>query len=323
MNPSGPIALVINPVATRSRATERAEVTRHLSPLGLEWSLLTQASGDAGRLASQAVAEGARVVVSLGGDGTAAEVAGALAGTDVAMAALPGGNANVFARASGWPPSLRRSLPLLDAALGGGWRDTTTLGRISMDGGVERLFLTNAGVGIDAATVEWVEARPRVKRRMRHVSFALAAALAAGRAGRGPRLHVSVDGGEVHDGVTALVSCSSPYTYLGPLPLDLVPGAGEDGHLAWTVLTRVRAVELGGLMVRALAGHSPAVGRQPLDGGPLWTELVVRSDEAVPAQADGEPLGRHTTVRISPADVLVTVDPLGAADLKSGGPGPT
>ena len=90
MTPPGPIALVINPVATRSRATERAEVTRHLSRLGLEWSLLTQASGDAGRLASQAVAEGARVVVSLGGDGTAAEVAAALAGSDVAMARAPG-----------------------------------------------------------------------------------------------------------------------------------------------------------------------------------------------------------------------------------------
>ena len=266
MSPPGPVALIINPVATRSRATERAEVTRHLAPLGLEWSLLTTASGDAGRLAARAVAEGARVVVSLGGDGTAAEVAAALAGTSVAMAALPGGNANVFSRASGWPASLRRSLPILSRALADDWRGTTTLGRIALAGDGERLFLTNAGVGIDAATVEWVEARPRVKRRMRHVSFAVAAALAAGRAGRGPRLHISADGGEVRDAVTALVACGSPYTYLGPLPLDLVPGAGFDGRLAWVALTRVRAVELGrpdgpgdG---RPLAGDRPPAARR-------------------------------------------------------------
>ena len=38
------------------------------------------------------------------------------------MAALPGGNANVYARATGWPASLPRALPLLGAALTGGWR---------------------------------------------------------------------------------------------------------------------------------------------------------------------------------------------------------
>ena len=158
---------------------------------------------------------------------------------------------------------------------------------------------------------------------MRHVSFALAAALAAGRAGRGPRLHISADGGEPMDAVTALVACGSPYTYLGPRPLDLVPGAGVEGHLAWVVLTRVRAIELGGLMARALAGHSPAVGRQPLDGGTLETEMMVWADRAVPVQADGEPLGRHTEVRISPGAVLVTVDPRGGAPLKSAGREPT
>lgn len=323
MSPAARIALVVNPVATRSRTGERAEVTRCLSPLGLEWSLVTTAPGDAGRLTAQAVAEGASVVVSLGGDGTSAEVAAALAGSDVAMAALPGGNANVFARASGWPASLRSSLPLLRTALAEGSRGTSPLGHIALDDDAEHIFLTNAGVGIDAATVEWVEARPRVKRRMRHVSFAVAAALAAGRAARGPRLHISADGGPSMEAVTALVACGSPYTYLGPRPLDLVPGAGVEGHLAWVALTRVRAIELGGLMVRALAGHSPAVGRQPLDGGTLRAELVVRADRAVPVQADGEPLGRHTEVRISPGPMLATVDPRGGAPLKSTGREPT
>ena len=79
MSGLSPVALVINPVATRAGRAERAEITRVLSPLGLEWSLTTTAQGDAARLARQAAAEGARVVVALtkvaaGSSGAAAEV---------------------------------------------------------------------------------------------------------------------------------------------------------------------------------------------------------------------------------------------------------
>jgi hypothetical protein len=125
------------------------------------------------------------------------------------------------------------------------------------------------------------------------------------------------------DAVTALVACGSPYTYLGPRALDLVPGAGYDGHLAWIALTRVRPLERGGLMARALAGRAPRVGRPPLAGGRLTGELVVVADRPVPVQADGEPLGHHRQMRFRAGDTLTVVDPRGGAGLKSGGLRPT
>lgn len=316
MSGPGPVALIVNPAATRSRAIDRAEITRALDPFGLEWVLPTEAGGHARVLAERAVAEGARVVVTLGGDGTAGEVAAVLGGLPVAMAVLPGGNANVYARAIGWPASVHQALGVLQAALQGGWRASTTLGRVATDG-EERAFLINAGVGIDAATVEWVEAHPAVKRRMRRVGFALAAVAAAGKATRAPRLTVSEDGGPGVQAITALVACGSPYTYLGPWALDLVPGAGADGNLAWIALTRVRPVELGALMTKALWGGTPDTGRPPLRGGPLTGELVVSAPRPVPVQADGEPLGHHREVRVRPGATLTVVDPRGAAALKS------
>lgn len=318
MSGLGPIALVVNPVATRAGATRRAEITRALAPLGLEWALATEGPGDAGRLARLAAGEGARVVVTFGGDGTAAEAAGALADGDVVMAPMPGGNANVFARALGWPSSADRALPVLVAALARGTVRDAALGRVRVDEGDARTFTINAGVGLDAATVEWIEARPRTKRRLRHAGFALGAAVSALRSAREPRLRVSADGGEELEAAAVLTACGSPYTYLGPRPLDLVPGAAFDGPIGWVALTRIRPAEIGSLALRAARGRALPLDGPALHGGAASAEIVIRADAPAPVQADGEVLGRHELVRIGPGPRLRALDPRGAPGLKSG-----
>jgi diacylglycerol kinase family enzyme len=304
----GPVALIANPGAMRSSPAARSRVTRALAPAGLEWSFVTTGPGDAARLAREAVAQGAAAVVALGGDGVVGEVAGALAGGPVAMAPLPGGNANVFARAIGWPASLDQALPLLAPALAAGRTRDAALGLVRA-GGMERVFVVNAGVGLDAATVEWIEARPRTKRRLRQAGFALGVAVAVARARRAPRLRVSIDDADAVDCAAVLVACGTPYTYLGRRPLDLAPGAAFDGRLAWLGLTRVRPDEIARLMLRAARGRDLPIGGPALTGGPVARSVVVHADAAGPVQADGEPLGRHTEVRISPGPVLHAVEP--------------
>ena len=323
MSALGPVALVINPVATKAGRARRTELARVLGPLGLEWSLATSGPGDAARLARQAADEGAAVVVTLGGDGTAAEAAGALADGPVVLAPMPGGNANVFSRALGWPSNPARALPVLAAALRRGAVREVALGRLALDGGEPRVFAINAGVGIDAATVEWIEARPRTKRRLRHAGFALGAVAATLRAGREPHLWTSADGGPAFEAAAVLAACGSPYTYLGPRPLDLVPGATFGGPLAWVALTRVRPGELVGLMLRALRGRELPLDGPVLRGGSVCVDLVVRGERPAPVQADGEVLGRHAELRISRGPTLRALDPRGAPPLKSDPGGPT
>ncbi len=319
--PLGPIALVINPAATRAGRDQRAQITRVLSARGLEWALTTSGPGDAERLARQAAAEGAALVVTLGGDGTAAEAAGALADGPVVMVPMPGGNANVFSRALGWPASTARALPVLEAALVRARVREATLGRLHA-GDREHVFAVNAGVGIDAATVEWIEARPKTKRRLRHAGFALGAAAATLRAGREPRLWVGADGAGAVEAVAVLVACGSPYTYLGGRPLDLAPGAAFEGRLAWVALSRVHPGELAGILLRAARGRDLPMGGPALAGGTVTRELVVSSAEPAAVQADGEPLGRHRHVRIQPGPALRILDPRQAAGLKSEASGP-
>jgi diacylglycerol kinase family enzyme len=306
-----PVALVVNPAATRTGAAVRAEVTRALAPAGLEWSLVTSGPGDAARFAREAAEEGAAVVVSLGGDGIAGEVAGALAGGPVAMAPLPGGSTNVFSRAIGWPSATRAALPLLTAALAAGRLRDASLGLLRVDGadGPGRVFAVNAGMGLDAATVEWIEARPRTKRRLRQAGFVLGATIAAVRSGRAPHLRATADGAEPVLARAVLAACGTPYTYLGRRPLDVVPGAAFDGRLAWVALTRIRPPELARLVLRAARGADLPIGSEALRGGAVTRELLVESDIPAPVQADGEPLGRHREVRVSPGPVLRAVEP--------------
>ena len=73
---------------------------------------------DATDLARQAAEDGFDVVVVLGGDGTLNEAANGLVGTNTALAALPGGSTNVFARTIGMAPKATRAAPQLAAALG-------------------------------------------------------------------------------------------------------------------------------------------------------------------------------------------------------------
>jgi diacylglycerol kinase family enzyme len=286
-------------------------VTRALAPLGLEWSLVTSGPGDAARLAREAADQGAATVVSLGGDGVAGEVAGALAGGPIAMAPLPGGNANVFSRALGWPNSARAALPLLAAAMAAGRLRDAGLGLLRTGGpeGGERVFAVNAGVGLDAATVEWIEARPRTKRRLRQAGFILGAAIAAARSGRAPHLRAVADDGEVVLARAVLTACGTPYTYLGRRPLDLAPGAAFDGRLAWVGLARIHPVELAQLGLRAARGRDLPIGSDTLAGGTIARELLVESDIPAPVQADGEPLGRHREVRVARGPVLRAIEP--------------
>lgn len=323
MSGPGPIALVMNPAATRSGRGLRGEVVDALAPLGLEWADVTRGPGDAWRLAQEAVAAGAAVVVTLGGDGTAADVAGALAGGPVAMAPLPGGNANVFARALGWPARADHALPLLTAARRAGAVREAGLGAVEPDGEPRRVFAINCGLGIDAATVEWIEARPRTKRRLRQAGFAAGVAVAVARAGRAPRLRVSGEGIDPVTAVAVLVACGTPYTYLGRRPLDLVPGAAFDTGLAWIALTRLRPHELAVIAARALRGRDLPLGGPALTGGGTVAGILIESDTAAPLQADGEPLGRHTRVRVTPGPRLRVVDPRHGAALKSPAAPPT
>ena len=260
----------------------------------------TEARDHATDLCREAAAEGVEVVAAFGGDGTINEAANGLAGTETALAVLPGGSTNVFCRSIGVPHDVvdatEHLLELADRF------EPRSIDLGLVDG---RYFLFSSGVGFDAEVVRHVDSHPVRKNRYREWYFAWAAVRAFGDTalGRRPTLRVDCDGRET-DGL-AFVAHSDPYTYFGTRAIRAAEGAGLDtGSLSAVVLRAASPLDYTTLGPRLLSGRPTAVTRHrhilSLDG---FRRARVRSEsrEAVALHVDGDYLGDREDVVYEPA----------------------
>ena len=97
------LVLVANPAAGHGRAGRLiGKVTSALHRLRVPHEIRVSESGsDLERLARTAAEGGARIVAALGGDGTISLAANGILGTGAALAALPAGTGDDFAKAIG------------------------------------------------------------------------------------------------------------------------------------------------------------------------------------------------------------------------------
>lgn len=164
-----PTRLLVNPAAGRGRALCRLEAaTRALSRLGPLDVVRTERAGDEARLALDAVADGVRTLVVLGGDGTISRVGGALAtvGADTALGTLAAGTGNDFAKSLGAPV---HDFVAMAERIARGETRRVDVGRLNI-----RPFVNAAGFGFDVAVLD----RMTRARWLRGDALYLSAALA-------------------------------------------------------------------------------------------------------------------------------------------------
>src|SRR5207253_9329453 len=125
------LLLIVNSSASSVTARGRVVIQKALSADHEVTLAETNRRGHATRLAQGAAREGVDAVVALGGDGTLNEVANGLAGTDTALAPLPGGSTNVFARTIGLPNDPIEATGALLSGLETGHIDDVGLGSLN------------------------------------------------------------------------------------------------------------------------------------------------------------------------------------------------
>lgn len=120
-----------------------------------------------GKTVAAAAAEGAKLVVVGGGDGTVNAAAGAIAGTDARLAVLPLGTLNHFARDLGIPMKLDDAARLIAEGLDR---------RVDVAEVNGRLFVNNSAIGVYPLMVVDRESQQQRLGRRKRLAMALAAA---------------------------------------------------------------------------------------------------------------------------------------------------
>jgi YegS/Rv2252/BmrU family lipid kinase len=195
----------------------------------------------------QAVADGADVILAVGGDGTVRACADALAGSDVALAVLPAGTANLFASALSLP---KDAGAVLEAIMGGATR------RLDLGNCDGMRFGVMSGSGYDAAIMERVDDGP--KERFGTLAYVWAGVREA-RQQEPTTVRVTVDGEDFYRGPATCVLVGN----LGELKAGVAafPEASPtDGLLDVGVVTAGTLREWAEVAVRLVA-HRPAKSR--------------------------------------------------------------
>lgn len=155
------VHVVLNPRSANGRNGRRsAALIESLRARGVEATLhLTQAAGHAAELARMIAADGAQMVVAAGGDGTVHDVANGIlrAGTTTALAVLPLGTGNDFAKVVPGAKDLKRALDTIAAHR----IVRYDAGHAAWHGGSE-FFINGMGTGIDVEVVRQITRLPHL-----------------------------------------------------------------------------------------------------------------------------------------------------------------
>ncbi|HEX5580474.1 MAG TPA: diacylglycerol kinase family protein [Gemmatimonadaceae bacterium] len=285
---TGPVLLVVNPASRRGGALRR-EAEAAFAQAGVECEVVTtERAGHAAAVAAERAPE-FDAVFTLGGDGTAMEVVGALAGTGRRVGVLPGGTGNLVARTLGVPLGVGRAVN----ALVRGGEARVDLGRLG-DG---RRFAFAAGVGVDAHMI--ANTPPLWKRRIGVLAYALTAGQELLRH-RSFAVRATVDG-RVYEREAVAVMVANFGTVLNRL-FTLGPGIRQDdGLLDLCIFSPGSADEAVRMAWRLFRGDFSEVPYM------FWVpgrEIRVETDPPKLTQADGELLAE--------GPLEVSVEPLAA-----------
>lgn len=312
--------LIVNPNATSTTPAGR-DLLAHALKSRLDLTVVhTDYRGHAIEIGQAAVADGVDLVIAHGGDGTVHGVVNGLLGPpgspppkhQPAVAVVPGGSANVFARSLGISPDpIAATNQLIDLINGFGrehnWR------RIGLIDCGERWAVLNAGMGVDGEVIAAVEAerdKGHTVTALRYMRAAVPAVLASNR--RPPTLTLQLNDGDPVPGVHfVFVSNCSPWTYADKRSVWTNPGTTFESGMGVFATTSLKVLPTLRLVRQMLSKRPKLQAKQLIRDDDVASLRIDTGDTPIATQIDGEYLGLRAamTFRAVP-DALNVVAPL-------------
>jgi len=288
------ILLIVNSFASSVTPRNTVLVHEHLAKHHDVQVVETNERGHATRFAQDAAARGLDAVVGFGGDGTLNEIATGLAGSDTALAMLPGGSTNVFVRTLGIANDPMVALTQLMAGI-----DRNEIERVSLGQANGRYFTFHAGIGYDAAVVEQVERRSSLKRIVGQPLFAYSALHSWFKSydRKYPHFTMNIDGRAIPNGFFSVVLNTNPYTFVGKHPIHLSSAASLEKKLVVVTFRKMTTP----LMLKTLYSALRRGGLETSSGIDIATDVEhvkIEFPAPFPYQLDGDYLGDTTSIDI-------------------------
>ncbi|WP_454809021.1 diacylglycerol/lipid kinase family protein [Paenarthrobacter nitroguajacolicus] len=251
----------------------------------------------------QALAYGADVVLACGGDGTVRVVAESLAHKNVAMGLIPLGTGNLLAR--NVDLDVTDIADCIQIALFGHQRfiDTATMGIDNDITGesAQHTFLVIAGMGLDAEVVG--DTKEDLKKSVGWLAYTEAGVRHL--PGRRKRVTITMD--DQPEQARKIRSVLFANCGLIPGGIDFIPQAMiDDGMLDIVVMSPRSAFGWLAMYTKVLFKHKANL---PMMSFYRSGKVVIRSQEPMATQLDGDPSGEATTVtvQVEPGSLLVRV----------------
>ena len=247
------------------------ELRRVLAAAGVEeplWHEVPKAQHAPAQV-ERALEEGAELVFAWGGDGTVRRCIQVLAGTDVRLAIVPAGTANLFATNLGIPQDIERAVTV---GLHGDCR-TLDVGRFE-----DERFAVMAGAGFDAAMIRDADG---LKDRIGRAAYVWAGSRNLG--GDGFEARIRVDGAPWYEGPAACILLGNLGDLFGGVTV-FPDAAPDDGKLELGIVTAEGLAQWTRTLVRTVAGDP---NRSPFVRTTKAEKVKVKLDRKVRYELDG------------------------------------
>jgi diacylglycerol kinase (ATP) len=238
----------------------------------------------------RALSDGVELLLIWGGDGTVQRAADALAGSDLPLAILPAGTANLFATNLGIPQDIEQAVAI---ALEGE-RRRLDLGRF--DG---EHFAVMAGAGFDAAMIE--QADGTLKDRLGRLAYVWSGS--QNLRAKPFKAKIAVDGAPWYSGDASCILFGNVGRLFGGVEVfqDARP---DDGRLELGVVNADGLADWTRALARTAAGHPE---RSPLVQATSGKKIKVKLNRKVLYEMDGgsRKKTRSFTVEVQPAALTI------------------
>ena len=289
---------IVNPNAGKGKGQKDWHIiAEFMRKVNLTFAVkFTEAKGHAVLITQEAVKDGCRRIITIGGDGTLNEVVNGVftnetcLSSDISLALIPVGTGNDWGRMFGIPPNYEKAVSIIND----GKQMLHDIGLVNYFDGSEqkkRYFINIAGLGFESVVVK----RTNYQKDRGHSGKAIYFynLLLSLLSYKNTRAEIIVDGEKKSADVFSINVGNGKYCGGGMRQTpDAVP---DDGLLDVTVINGIGKIEI----IRSLKMlYDGTILSHPKVDGYRCRNLKVSSDSLIPTQADGESLG-HTPAEFS------------------------